>query len=227
MTKNNIIELSEVSKSFPLGETTVNALTKVNLEISAGDFTALVGASGSGKSTLMNLIGCVDEPDQGEIFIQGQKVSSLNEQQKNILRNEKIGFVFQTFNLIPVMNVFENIELPLLVQSKINQKQRRELVEEVLTKVDLLKFSNSQPSKLSGGQRQRVAIARALINSPEIILADEPTANLDSNTAHSIIDLMAKLNQEYKKTFLFSTHDEKLIQRVSKVIHIKDGCLFS
>jgi putative ABC transport system ATP-binding protein len=227
MSEKNIITLKDISKSFPLGETMVTALKKINLTINAGDFTALVGSSGSGKSTLMNLIGCIDEPDSGDIIIQNQNILKLNEHEKDILRNEKIGFVFQSFNLIPVMSVFENVELPLLVQSKEDQLQRKKLVEEVLNQVDLLKFKDSQPAKLSGGQRQRVAIARALVNFPEIILADEPTANLDSHTAHSIIDLMANLNKEYKKTFLFSTHDEKLIHRVEKVIHIKDGYLFS
>lgn len=227
MESKYLLELQHVAKYFPLGDNIVTALADINLKIASGDFIAIVGASGSGKSTLMNLIGCIDEPDKGDIFVQGKSVLNFNEQQKNQLRNQKIGFVFQTFNLIPVISVYENVELPLLVLNKLSASERRERVESILEKVGLKNHSKSFPAKLSGGQRQRVAIARALVNDPVIILADEPTANLDSKTAHSIIDLMLDLNQTSDKTFIFSTHDEKLIQRVKKVIHIQDGYIAS
>lgn len=223
MEQTPIVELRSVHKSYPLGETIVRALQGVNLSIHKGDFIAIVGSSGAGKSTLMNLIGCIDEPDDGQILIEGESASGRSEPDKCILRNEKIGFIFQSFNLIPVLSVFENVELPLLVQKKMSMDERRAAVESVLKDVDLLKYRDSLPTKLSGGQRQRVAIARALVNKPGLVLADEPTANLDSQTAHSIIDLLLKLNQEKKTTFLFSTHDEKLIGRVNKVLRIQDG----
>lgn len=227
MESKYLLEIQHVAKYFPLGDNMVTALADINLKITSGDFIAIVGASGSGKSTLMNLIGCIDEPDKGDILVQGESVLNFNESQKNHLRNQKIGFIFQTFNLIPVITVFENVELPLLVLSKLSTQERKERVESILEKVGLKNYRNSFPAKLSGGQRQRVAIARALVNNPVIVLADEPTANLDSKTAHSIIDLMLDLNQTSQKTFLFSTHDEKLIQRVKKVIHIQDGYIVS
>ncbi|MEN0059176.1 MAG: ABC transporter ATP-binding protein [Bdellovibrio sp.] len=223
MNESPIVELREVHKAYPLGETVVQALKGVDLKINKGDFTAIVGSSGAGKSTLMNLIGCIDEPDAGQILIEGEAASNRSEPEKCILRNEKIGFIFQSFNLIPVLSVYENVELPLLVQKKMTLEERQKAVDEVLKDVDLLKYRDSLPNKLSGGQRQRVAIARALVNKPGLVLADEPTANLDSQTAHTIIDLLLKLNKDKGTTFLFSTHDEKLIGRVNKVLRIQDG----
>jgi putative ABC transport system ATP-binding protein len=223
MNSKSIVELKSVHRSYLLGETLVEALRGVDLTIEAGDFTALVGASGSGKSTLLNMAGIIDTPDKGEIIIDSVNVGKLNEKEKSKLRNEKIGFVFQSFNLVPVLDVFENVELPLLVQNTMSRSERRDRISAVLKDVGLETLHHHRPDQLSGGQRQRVAIARALVTNPKLILADEPTANLDSKTTHSIIDLMVELNQNKKVTFLFCSHDEKLVGRVSKVIHIQDG----
>jgi putative ABC transport system ATP-binding protein len=201
------------------------ALRGIDLKLSAGDFTAVVGASGSGKSTLLNIVGCIDQPDSGEVLIQGQSVLSLNDNDKSELRNRRIGFIFQTFNLIPVLNVFDNIELPLTIRKDIPPAVRKERVVDALERVGLAEYAKHLPDRLSGGQRQRVAIARALVTQPSMVLADEPTANLDSVTANKIIDLMLKINEATRVTFLFSTHDEKLMSRVRNIVRIQDGCL--
>ncbi len=221
----NIIQLQNISKTYTLGETKVHALRGLDLNLKKGEFTALIGASGSGKSTLLNLVGCIDTPDTGSILIDQVEVTKMSENQKSLLRNEKLGFIFQSFNLIPVLNVFENIELPLMVRNQLLADQRKERVLRALKSVGLSEFKNHQPDKLSGGQRQRVAIARALVTEPAIILADEPTANLDSKTAHHIIDLLLALNSDMKVTFLFCSHDEKLIGRVGRVVRIQDGTI--
>lgn len=221
-----LIELKEISKKYLLGDTYIQALKNINLTINKGEFAAIIGASGSGKSTLLNLIGTIDNPDSGEILFLGQNIVKLSEDEKAHLRNEKIGFIFQSFNLIPVLTVLENVEIPLLLNSKLSEKERKELAEKSLVDVGLQDYIKSSPNKLSGGQRQRVAIARALVNKPDFILADEPTANLDSKTTMSVIDLMLDLNKRKGVTFLFSTHDEKLMSKVSRIIHIKDGQLF-
>lgn len=221
----NIIQLQNISKSYTLGETKVHALKGLDLNLKKGEFTALIGASGSGKSTLLNLVGCIDTPDTGSILIDQVEVTKMSENQKSLLRNEKLGFIFQSFNLIPVLNVFENIELPLMVRNQLSADQRKERVVRALKSVGLSEFKKHQPDKLSGGQRQRVAIARALVTEPAIILADEPTANLDSKTAHHIIDLLLALNSDMKVTFLFCSHDEKLIGRVGRVVRIQDGII--
>lgn len=220
-----IVELKGIHRSYRLGETMVHALKGVDLIIKQGDFTAIIGASGSGKSTLLNLVGSIDTPDKGQVLIDGQDIGKLSENEKSFLRNEKIGFVFQSFNLVPVLSIFENIELPLLVQKKLSKSERSARVREVLKDVGLLDFEHHRPDQLSGGQRQRVAIARALVGHPRLVLADEPTANLDSTTTHSIIDLLLELNQKKKVTFLFCSHDEKLVNRVTKIVHIKDGVI--
>lgn len=220
-----LVQIKNIYKTYQLGETTVKALRGLSVDIHKGEFTALIGASGSGKSTLLNLIGCLDDADTGEILIQNQNVQSLDEDQKSILRNQKIGFIFQSFNLIPVLDVFENIELPLTIQSEWTAVQRKEKVLQVLKEVGLEEFAHHAPEKLSGGQRQRVAIARALVTNPLMILADEPTANLDSDTANKIIDLMMELNRKKNVTFFFCSHDEKLIGRVDRVVRIQDGVL--
>lgn len=223
---STLIELKEISKKYLLGDTYIQALKNVNLTINKGEFAAIVGASGSGKSTLLNLIGTIDNPDSGEILFLGHNIVKLSEDEKAHLRNEKIGFIFQSFNLITVLTVLENVEIPLLLNSKLSEKERKELAEKSLVDVGLQDYIKSSPNKLSGGQRQRVAIARALVNNPDFILADEPTANLDSKTTMSVIDLMLDLNKRKGVTFLFSTHDEKLMSKVSRIIHIKDGQLF-
>lgn len=219
------LKLNEISKTYHLGETTVTALRNVNLQINKGEFTAIVGASGSGKTTLLNLIGTLDRPDSGAIWIDDVDVVKLNEDQKSEFRNKKIGFVFQSFNLLPVLNVFENIELPMTVNAELSANDRRDRTMAAIKDVGLEDFIHHVPDKLSGGQRQRVAIARALATSPSLVIADEPTANLDSKTAHKIIDLMQDLNQKRRCTFLFSTHDEKLMSRVSRVVRISDGTI--
>jgi putative ABC transport system ATP-binding protein len=225
VTTTSIVQLNDVKKTYRLGQTTVTALRGVNLSLKAGEFTAVVGASGSGKSTLLNMVGCIDEPDSGNIVIEGVDISRLNDDEKSALRNRKIGFIFQSFNLVPVLSVFENIELPLLINPEVSVKDRSARVESALNDVGLSGFAKNLPDQLSGGQRQRVAIARALAGSPILVLADEPTANLDSTTSGKIIDLMLELNAKRGVTFLFSTHDERLMQRVSRVVHIVDGVI--
>lgn len=222
----NVVEIKNVTKSYQLGSTEVRALQGLSLEIPKGEFAALIGASGSGKTTLLNLIGCLDTADQGEILIEGVSVKKLNEDQKSELRNGKIGFIFQSFNLIPVLSVFENVEIPLTIRN-LTAEERKEKVNQALKDVGLESFSEHKPDQLSGGQRQRVAIARALVTEPSLILADEPTANLDSKTAHHIIDLMLELNKKRNMTFFFCTHDEKLMSRVQKIVKIADGAIVS
>lgn len=220
-----IVQLTHLKKSYQLGETTVEALRGINFSLNRGEFTAVVGASGSGKSTLLNMIGCIDEPSSGKLILDGIDVHSLNDDLKSDLRNRKIGFIFQSFNLIPVLNVYENVELPLLINNSISASDRKDRVMQAIADVNLKDRIQNRPDQLSGGQRQRVAIARALAGSPALVLADEPTANLDSVTSHKIIDLMLELNSKRNVTFLFSTHDEKLMDRVSRKVHIADGLL--
>ena len=218
----NILEFHDVKKDYHLGETTVHALRGVNLAIESGEFIAILGTSGSGKTTLLNLAGVIDDPTEGEIFINGKSSSRLTDNEKAELRNKMIGYVFQTFNLVSVLSALENVMLPLQIrggQSSVIRAEARRRLEEV----GLGAFLQHRPDKLSGGQRQRVAIARALITKPLLIFADEPTANLDHQTASSIIDLMKDLNERDKVTFVFSTHDQRLIDRVGRVVRIDDG----
>lgn len=221
----DIVNLKKIIKSYNLGEVVVPALRGLDLRIAKGDFMAIVGASGSGKSTLLNMIGCLDLPDSGEVLFEGTNVANLTEDERSDLRNRKLGIIFQSFNLVPVLNVEENVELPLYVNTSLSAEQRAERVSTALEDVGLSQFKKHVPDKLSGGQRQRVAIARALVTQPDLILADEPTANLDSVTAHKIIDLMQELNTKRKVTFVFATHDEKLIARVQRVTRIEDGLI--
>lgn len=227
MAKNDkiIVELKDVVKTYMLGETKVPALRGVNLALKKGEFTAVIGASGSGKSTLLNMIGCIDQPDSGMIKIDDVEVTNLSDNDKSRLRNRKIGFIFQTFNLVPVLSVYENVELPLLINNSVSPAERKQRIETAIDDVGLSKYLHQLPDQLSGGQRQRVAIARALAGNPDLVLADEPTANLDSATSHKIIDLMLELNARKSVTFLFSTHDEKLMDRVSRIVHIQDGVI--
>ncbi|MBI4818885.1 MAG: ABC transporter ATP-binding protein [Deltaproteobacteria bacterium] len=218
-----IVRVQNVKKTYRLGETTVTALDGVSLDLASGEFSALVGASGSGKSTLLNLVGCIDDPDEGSVILDGQDVGKLDDDSKSRLRNRKIGFIFQSFNLVPVLSVSENVELPLLIHAQTTAEERRERVQRALADVGISEYVHHAPDKLSGGQRQRVAIARALVTEPALVLADEPTANLDSVTTHRIVDLMLELNQRRGVTFFFSTHDEKLMSRVGRIIHIQDG----
>lgn len=222
-SRDHFIQLKNVSKTYQLGETQVPALKDLNLELRKGEFTALIGASGSGKTTLLNLIGCLDRADSGEIILDGQPVSRLSERELGDLRNHKIGFIFQSFHLIPVLNVFENVELPLTIRPEIPESERKSLVGQALKDVGLETFAHHRPDQLSGGQRQRVAIARALVKRPALILADEPTANLDSETTRKMIDLLFELNQKRQITFFFCSHDDKLISRVARILRIRDG----
>jgi putative ABC transport system ATP-binding protein len=220
-----VVEIRNISKSYQLGSVQVQAIKGLSLSLQEGEFTALIGASGSGKTTLLNLIGCLDEADQGEILIDQTNVRSLSEDQKSALRNKKIGFIFQAFNLIPVLNVYENVEIPLTIQKDLQAEERKARVLGAIRDVGLQDFVHHRPDQLSGGQRQRVAIARALVTNPSLILADEPTANLDSKTTHLIIDLMMELNRKKRVTFFFCTHDEKLMNRVQRVVKIRDGMI--
>jgi putative ABC transport system ATP-binding protein len=219
------VRIGDVSKVYPLGKTEVKALTNVSLEIAAGEFATIAGPSGCGKSTMLNLIGCMDTPTQGEVFIDDQPISQLSDRQLTSLRLEKLGFIFQSFNLIPVLTVFQNVEFPLLIQGGHSLKDRTDKVEALLAEVGLSDQKNQRANELSGGQRQRVAIARALVTSPRIVLADEPTANLDSTTGERIIDLMKRVNKTHQTTFIFSTHDHQVMKHASRIIKLKDGRL--
>ena len=217
------IQVNEVKKEYPLGSTLVQALKGIDLTVQSGDFTAIVGSSGSGKTTLLNIIGCVDHATSGSVRIGGEEVGRMNDKKLTDLRLYKIGFIFQTFNLIPVLNIRENVEFPLLLMKSMKKAEIKRRTEELIEEVGIADFVKHRPSELSGGQRQRVAIARALVTNPDIVLADEPTANLDSETGGMILELMKKLNQKENTTFIFSTHDPDVIKHANKVVRIKDG----
>ncbi len=219
----DIVSIQDVYKDYPLDKVVVPALRGVSLSVKQGDFLSIVGPSGSGKTTLLNLIGCVDVATKGTVLIDGHDTKSLNDHQLTDLRLNTLGFIFQSFNLVPVLSVFQNVEFPLLLQRRLTPAERAKRVDELLVKVGLDKHSLHRPSELSGGQRQRVAIARALVTRPKIVLADEPTANLDSVTGENIIDLMKEMNREEKTTFIFSTHDAKVMSHANSVIKLADG----
>jgi putative ABC transport system ATP-binding protein len=219
-----MIELRGVSKEYELGKTKVEALKNVSLMIEKGEFTAVVGPSGSGKTTLLNIAGLLDRATGGEVLIDEAPIASLSSRELADIRGRKIGFIFQGFNLVPVFDVYENIELSLvLAKAEGGRAEWRERITRAIAEVGLSDLAKHKPSELSGGQRQRVAIARALVKRPEIILADEPTANLDSRTAFSIIELMSALNQEEGTTFVFSTHDDRVLKYARRVFRIEDG----
>ena len=217
-----VVSIQKVSKVYMLGQQQVPALVDVNLAILKGEFLAIAGPSGSGKSTLLNLIGCIDSPTQGMIFIDRQDVSNQSPDQLADLRAQKIGFIFQSFNLLPVLSAFENVEYPLH-HFRMDKKKRKALVMKFLEMVGIADFANHRPNQLSGGQRQRVAIARALITQPVIVLADEPTANLDHKTGESILHLMKEINRIRETTFIFSTHDPRVMELAGRVVRIEDG----
>jgi putative ABC transport system ATP-binding protein len=219
------VKINHVTKDYPLGKTTVHALRGVDLEIKNGEFVAIAGPSGSGKSTLLNLIGCLDSPTKGEVWLSGTKINGQSDRALNRIRLNTIGFIFQSFNLIPVLNVVENVELPLLIMKDVTIEERRKRANHFIEAVGLAKQVKQKPAELSGGQRQRVAVARALATKPKIVLADEPTANLDSRTGIEIIDLMHKINRTDSTTFIFSTHDPKIMQLADRVIMLKDGLI--
>jgi putative ABC transport system ATP-binding protein len=217
-----LIELNQVTKDYHLGETVVHALRGIDLLIDEGEFIAIWGPSGSGKTTLLNLIGAIDEPSGGTITIAGRDVHSLSDNRRSELRNDTMGYIFQDFNLVPVLSALENVMLPLQIKG-VSLKEAKAKALSRLDEVGLTEFVRHRPAKMSGGQQQRVAIARALVNNPSLIIADEPTANLDSETARMIISTMRELNEEDGITFIFSTHDQRLLDRVKRLVRLEDG----
>ena len=226
MNKAPHVEALRVSKSYILGGNEVCAVRDVSLRLDRGEFVALCGSSGSGKTTLLNLIGCIAAPSSGRIFITGREVSLLNDLELADFRASHLGFIFQTFNLLPVLTALENVEYALL-RRRTNAGERREIARAALAQVGLSKYEHHRPSQLSGGQRQRVAIARAFVRRPELIIADEPTANLDKTTAGEILDLMAQLNQSTGSTVIMATHDAMAMARAKRRIDISDGLVKS
>ena len=221
-----MIKVEKVSRNYKTGESIVRALKQVSLEIQDGEFLSIAGPSGSGKTTLLNLIGCIDAIDDGEISINGQKVSTMNKEEKTTFRRQNLGFIFQTYNLIPVLSAYENVSfvLSLLDVPEAEVKQR---TYEILKDVGLEGMENRRPARLSGGQQQRIAIARALVKRPQIILADEPTANLDSKTGEEILKLMKRMNEKFGTTFIFSTHDKMVMEYASRLVQLHDGSIVS
>ena len=217
-----MIQLQDLVKSFPVGDGVFTALQHINLHIGAGEFTGLVGPSGSGKTTLLNIIGSLDTPTEGIAQVMGKDIKRLSAKQAADLRNQHIGFIFQSFNLLPVYSVYENVEFALILQKK-SANERKKAVMEALEWVGLTDKRDSRPAQLSGGECQRVAIARAMVKRPDIVLADEPSANLDAVNSHAILRTMESLNRELGTTFLFATHDEKVMQYLRRTITLADG----
>jgi putative ABC transport system ATP-binding protein len=222
MKNGTIISIDKLIKRFPVGKSEFTALNDVNLEVQRGEFLGLVGPSGSGKTTLLNIIGSLDTPSEGTVTVIDQSISELSHKQSSRLRNKHIGFIFQTYNLLPVYTVYENVEFALLLQ-KMSSAARKKAVMDALDWVGLTNKIKSKPAMLSGGECQRVAIARSMVKRPEIVLADEPTANLDSKNSHHILQTMKKLNKELNTTFIFATHDEKVMQYLERKISLEDG----
>ena len=219
----SVVRLEHVYKDYLLGDQKVQALKDITLSFDPGVFLAIAGPSGSGKTTLLNLIGCIDTPTSGKIFINEQDVSGRTADQLADLRSRSIGFIFQTFNLLPVLSAAENVEYPLLQRRDVSESERKQRVSYFLDIVGLSKFAGHRPNQLSGGQRQRVAIARALVIQPAIVLADEPTANLDHKTGEEILLLMKQINRAFNTTFIFSTHDKRVIAKADRLVRVDDG----
>ncbi|MEM0096124.1 MAG: ABC transporter ATP-binding protein [Candidatus Bathyarchaeia archaeon] len=219
-----ILDVCEVKKSYRIGKVTVQALRGVSFCVEEGEFLAVLGPSGSGKSTLLHLIGCLDRPDEGEIIIEGRNVLKLSDDELADLRLKKIGFVFQFFNLLPRLTAFENVKLPLVLAGA-SEKESYEKAKELLELVGLGERLNHRPSELSGGEQQRVAIARALVNNPKLVLADEPTGNLDTKSGWEIVNLMRRLNEEMKQTFIVVTHDPQIAEVADRIIYLRDGLI--
>ncbi len=219
---SELISTDDVSKIYRLGLTTLRALDRVTLAVSRGEFLGLVGPSGSGKTTLLNIVGCLDIPSSGSAEVLGHRVESLSHQEAARLRMDHIGFIFQTFNLLPVYTVFENVEFPLLLLG-MEEAERKRRVMDALQWVGLAERAESRPAQLSGGESQRVAIARAIVKTPEVVLADEPTANLDAANSHHIMKTMVQLNHDLRTTFIFATHDEKVMSYLRRTVSLVDG----
>jgi len=219
-----LLQVHALEKDYHLGKTIIPALRGLSFNIAEGDFLSIMGPSGCGKTTLLNILGCIDKPSRGTVYFKGVDLSTLSENQEADLRHREIGFIFQSFNLVPVLTVAENIELPLLL-GKAGKKERRKRVDELVRLVDLSEFAVHRPDELSGGQRQRVAIARALVNRPSLVIADEPTANLDSENARMVLEEMAKLNRQEGVSFIFSTHNPEILEYARRLIRLKDGLI--
>jgi putative ABC transport system ATP-binding protein len=217
-----VVKIENITRVYQVGKVETQALRGVNLSIENGEFTALVGPSGSGKTTLLQMIGCLDQPTSGRVFINSKDVTTLNRNQRADMRRGTIGFIFQFFALIPTLTAYENVEMPLLLNGH-SPKERRERVMDLLKAVDLTDRANNRPDQLSGGQQQRVAVARALASKPTLILADEPTANLDTENGRQVMEIMKKLNKETGVTFVFATHDPRVISYAARVVTLQDG----
>ena len=222
MSKEKIIEIKSLVKKFPIGGDFFTALNDINLSVCEGEFSGLVGPSGSGKTTLLNIIGGLDSPTLGEVRILDNLINETSHEDRALIRRKHMGFIFQNYNLLPVYSVYENVELPLIL-NKIDKNKRKDMVINAVESVGLLDKIKSKPNQLSGGQCQRTAIARAIVHNPSIVLADEPTANLDSENSYHIMEIMKKLNNEYKTSFVFSTHDEKIMSYLKRIISLEDG----
>lgn len=219
----SLIDFNEIKKVYKTGDIEFPALKGITFSVDKGEFMAIAGPSGSGKTTILNIIGCLDSSTHGKYFLNGENIDDKTGNELALIRRERIGFIFQTFNLIPILNVFENVEFPLILKGDVSTKQRRDSVEKILDEVGISELSLRRPSELSGGQQQRVSIARALVKEPDLVLADEPTANLDSGTGEEILVLMKKLNDILRTTFIFSTHDKMVMNYAKRLIILKDG----
>ena len=222
MENNTVITINNLVKRFPVGGEFFTALKDIDLTLNKGEFTGLVGPSGSGKTTLLNIIGGLDSPSEGQVSVLGQALNDTSHGERALLRREHMGFIFQSYNLLPVYTVFENVELPLIL-NKVGLKEREERVAQAIEWVGLSDKTDSRPAMLSGGESQRTAIARAIVHQPALVLADEPTANLDAENSHHIMKILTRLNQEISTSFIFATHDEKIMAYLRRIIHLDDG----
>ena len=222
MENTAVITINTLIKRFPVGGDFFTALKDVDLTLGTGEFTGLVGPSGSGKTTLLNIIGGLDSPSEGQVSVLGQSLNDTSHKERALLRRKHMGFIFQSYNLLPVYTVFENVELPLIL-NKIDKDERRSMVEQAVESVGLTDKMDSRPNMLSGGECQRTAIARAIVHQPALVLADEPTANLDAENSHHIMKIMLQLNHELSTSFIFATHDEKIMAYLRRIIHLDDG----
>ena len=222
MQNSAVVTINHLLKQFPVGGDYFTALKDVTLSFARGEFTGLVGPSGSGKTTLLNIIGGLDSPTEGTVDVLGKALDNTSHGDRALLRRKHMGFIFQSYNLLPVYTVFENVELPLIL-NKVEEKEREKMVKEAVEWVGLTDKLNSRPAMLSGGECQRTAIARAIVHKPELILADEPTANLDAENSHHIMKIMTGLNRELSTSFIFATHDEKIMAYLRRIIHLDDG----